>query len=844
MALYPEIVEQRDRGPDARRALHARLQVMLDRHGESAPVCVGRLQEHVAFLYVLDERYVELADWLDTYLAGPGHHTSVRSQLMLETQRGYALRKIGRRLEGARSAYRAASLADRAPAANGAKALITAGTVSRTLGEEAAAVAYFESALRLIADSLDTDPALLDLRGHAFSSLSILIDYQVLRAGAGAERDSLIGLLESYTAEALAVLSSDGAAAGNRAFVSNLSALAAAWRGDYALARERARPSRKLAERAGPMMPFAMYDTYLTEGRLAEAAGDSSEAEQGYQRARAEAVDRQSSSLEADALEHLGRLLEKQRRWDEAAGAYTAAIDRRELFRDRLGLDDWSSSTFANAQAPYRGLVRVRLAQGDAAGAFAVLDQTRARYLRDLRQHQDVRTHLTDDARAAVDSVSTQLSDARLAALSTSTVTEQAALRRRVSELQGQRARLTRSSPTGGDHRGIDLDALRRTLGDQRRTLVAYVIDDESGTAFVVRADTLVAIPLPATRSSVRRQLGAVGSPWGGRAPDPAFSLRALHDLYQDLVAPIRGWVLTDAVTIVPDAELATAPFAAFITTPADDFETAPYLLYDWTISTELAASLVGPRPSPTDKSVDVLAFGRTTFEAERSTWNTLGLEDLPNVGEEVSRITRRGKSVGYREEQATEAVFRKRAEQAHVVHIASHAEVRPELPLYSRIALSPGEGEDGVLHLYEILTANVNADLVVLSGCSTADGGRRDGEGLIGLQYGMRASGSGATLATLWPVADQATTELMGSFYDGLNRGLRKDEALRQAQLAYVASHRGVSASPFFWAAPVLSGSPAPVPFRSRSRWWLVAVGAALAGGLAWRLRPHCTDD
>ena len=845
VALYEDLVEQRDKGPEVRRGLMDRLRVLKDQYGETAPICLGRLQEHTAFLYVMDERYAEMETWIARYLEGAGAHTSVRSQIMLHNHRGYALRQLGRTLEGAQATFRAASFADRAEAVYGARALITAGYTARDLGEEGSATEYFESALRLIADSLESDPALLDQQGSALTSLSILTDQQIQRAGSDAERDSLIDLLDQRTSAALAVLSTEGQPAGHRAHVANLSALVAAWRGDMELARARMRSSRMLAERAGILMPMALWNTYITEGRIAELAGDLDGARTAYERARQEAIQQEETPNEADALEYLGRLDEREGDWTAAGVAYQAAIDRREIVRDRLGLGDWSASAFALMQDPYRGLARVRLAQGDAIGAFQVLDRTRARYLQDLRRHHSIRASLREGSRRAVDSLASLLSTARLRMLSAESTAERAALQEEVSVLQQNIERLTSRGVSPADNEAVDIMALQRVLAAENRTLISYMIGDDGGVAFIVRPDTLVAVSIPATTRRVREHLRAIGSPWNGRTQNLAFSLPPLHALYRDLVEPLRMWVTTSQVTIIPDGILTTAPFAIFLTAPAENYENAPYLLRDWAITTDLAAALVAVPATRGERGIDILAMGRSTFDSERSTWNDTGLVDLPNVNEEVSRVGRYGNTRVLEEGEATEVQFHQDASQARIIHLASHAQARPELPLYSRIMLHEGDGEDGILHLYEILNTPLQADLVVLSGCSTADGGRQNGEGLVGLQYGMRAAGSNATIATLWPVADQATATLMGSFYDGLKSGLGKDEALRQAQLAYLENHEGLAASPFYWAAPVLSGNPSPIPLRSRIPWAWLALGiAGVAGGLVWRFRSHPAND
>ena len=99
-------------------------------------------------------------------------------------------------------------------------------------------------------------------------------------------------------------------------------------------------------------------------------------------------------------------------------------------------------------------------------------------------------------------------------------------------------------------------------------------------------------------------------------------------------------------------------------------------------------------------------------------------------------------------------------------------------------------------------------------------------------LQYAFRAMGARSTVATLWPAADQPSVDLMRSFYQNLQDGQPKDVALRRARLAFLESNPK-QASPFFWAATTLYGSPAPLPFEAPSlvpfwAWWVLG----LAGG------------
>ncbi|MEL7523422.1 MAG: CHAT domain-containing protein, partial [Cyanobacteria bacterium J06553_1] len=93
---------------------------------------------------------------------------------------------------------------------------------------------------------------------------------------------------------------------------------------------------------------------------------------------------------------------------------------------------------------------------------------------------------------------------------------------------------------------------------------------------------------------------------------------------------------------------------------------------------------------------------------------------------------------------------------------------------------------------------------LLVLSACDTATGDRRAALGLAGVAV---RSGALSTLATLWQVNDDSTTELMKLFYQHLKHQ-SKAEALRQAQMDLWQRRDKDWEVPAFWSAYVMIGN------------------------------------
>jgi CHAT domain-containing protein len=142
-------------------------------------------------------------------------------------------------------------------------------------------------------------------------------------------------------------------------------------------------------------------------------------------------------------------------------------------------------------------------------------------------------------------------------------------------------------------------------------------------------------------------------------------------------------------------------------------------------------------------------------------------------------------------------------------IHFASHGFIDESHPERSGILFSrtPNSNEDGVLQMSEILCLKLNADLVTLSACSTGLGKLVNGEGFLGLTRAFFYAGARNVTVSLWNVNDSATSTLMKSYYQNLNRGLTKNAALRQAKLTLLRGSNASWRHPYFWAPFILVG-------------------------------------
>src|SRR5262249_40754650 len=122
-----------------------------------------------------------------------------------------------------------------------------------------------------------------------------------------------------------------------------------------------------------------------------------------------------------------------------------------------------------------------------------------------------------------------------------------------------------------------------------------------------------------------------------------------------------------------------------------------------------------------------------------------------------------------YLREQATEENVKAGVLGGHrIVHVASHGLLEPHYQALA-LTLNPDAKEDGFLLASEIADLKLDADLVVLSACQTANPPHPPAEPTAGLALALRSAGARRLVVSLWSVDDEATAKLMADFYKPL---------------------------------------------------------------------------
>lgn len=324
------------------------------------------------------------------------------------------------------------------------------------------------------------------------------------------------------------------------------------------------------------------------------------------------------------------------------------------------------------------------------------------------------------------------------------------------------------------------------------------------------------------------------------------------------LLGPVEKLAGIDRIYIVPDGSLASIPFAALRMTTAHDggAEHAPgRLISRFEVLTEPSESMLrvlisreGEAVSDLRKAPQIAVFADAVYSAndprvagsgarqseparatETLRWATeAGMAHLPRLAasrDEAKAIallngnSRTSIDLGFK--ATAETVRSKDWSQYAAVHFGVHALLNTERPAFSGVVLtmvSPkGQPRDGVLWLNDIYQLHMQVQLVVLSGCHTANGREIPGEGLEGLSRAFFLAGARGVMGSLWSVEDRETSLLMQKFYRHLLRErLAPAAALRKAQLATAAAER--TAAPYFWAGFALQGDGARPVMESKA--------------------------
>jgi len=343
----------------------------------------------------------------------------------------------------------------------------------------------------------------------------------------------------------------------------------------------------------------------------------------------------------------------------------------------------------------------------------------------------------------------------------------------------------------------LRLDDVRNDVAPDT-TLIAYFVSARAVHAWVVDRSEAHYVRLPIDQEGLRRIVcwaGSLASPAarGVRTLGECGDAASADDAFDQLIAPIQGWIRQRKLILIPHGVLHYVPFAALHNRAADR-----YLIDDFTLTYAPSASalrFLRAKESPVNGSA--LVLGDPTTMMSR----------LPGAAQEATAVARILGTTPYLGADAREALLYELHGKTDLVHLAAHGVYDPVNPLFSRIALASGGAHDGNLTVRDILSSVdlTGVNLVVLSACQSAVGARSGGDEVVGLTRALLYAGTPGVISTLWNIDDAASAGLMEDFYRRLAAGASVADALRHSQLSVKERYP----DPKYWAAFTLNGDP-----------------------------------
>lgn len=740
-----------------------------------------------------------------------------------------------------------------------AQALIGLGEVHQLIGDLDDAERWFNDALE---------------QGCAAHDLNLQFRVQVMLASVAADRENakqmgdrtqaalgtLRTLLQEWFASRAATgfpLTPDGAVA------LQMLGEVEAWRGNVASAIIDAKLALALHRVASRTSPSALSDISLDLSHLALAYTQAERLDEAWRiLEEARGVDsRIHDRNDYLLLNQMGSVRAREGRLDEALALHAQAIDVLERIGRQqraggvhLSLREQTVSFYLDAVSVLLKDQAKHPAQSNATQAWQYLERGHAQTLLELltEAHDPGAGRLRGIARALAEQTPRRSQTDRT--LDDAIAREQAAL-----SASSSLAVTTTGRPVESPHIASIADV--QGILDDHTIVLEYAFGETVGGEDVAalwlitrHGVRLTALPR-ANRIAdlVTRYRETLKSPLFG-ADDIKNHVRLGQRLHQLLLLPAAEDIKHgEHIIVIPAGALHSLPFETLIGlrrggpgSRSPTLQSVRYVGKQHAVSYAPSASILvflakrrsAPKPEGRRTQVPLLAFGDPLHTSSpepgpvgsdaRSHHESMSQDfpRLPYSADEVERIASLydlqadADAINLRERATKRRLEAMDLTRYRILHFATHAVagdgvqwVKTNQP--TLVLSSPAAEDDPLLTMSDIFDLHLDADLVVLSACNTAQGKLYRGEGLVGLASAFLYAGSQSVVASLWPVNDQSTSLFMEAFYRRLRGGTPKAEALRLArnetmertvQSAAVGGDQSLAA-PYFWAPFVLIG-------------------------------------
>lgn len=583
------------------------------------------------------------------------------------------------------------------------------------------------------------------------------------------------------------------------------------WRAQLLTRQQQFSTAQELAQRAAEIFEKQQVPARAANARVLSAQSwlelaEPAPALQEAQKALDEIEGYHAPWVSYQCYNTLGRLKELNGSLDDAEQLYTKAIDQMESLRGNIRLDEMRMSFGRDKYQVYENMVNLKLAKGDKHAAFQFVERSKSRTLIDLLEKnletvwdtgadESPRLQRIRKIREELNIFYSRLNEvgatARAAAADTITQDEISRREQELVELLREVGSEKSGWATLQSMKIPSIDEVNEMLRPDEVLVEYYTIGDRF-QAFVIGHKTLHVVRDLTTTKAVRTSLQRLTFQLGKfyLAPDYVQKhitdklLRAtqhhLHELYTQLIEPIKDYIGGGSLVFVPHHLLHYLPFQAL-------YDGTNYLIDSFDIARAPSTSVL---KVCRDKKIQ---------KTEQDLVLAVADEMTPHINEEVEALRKLlPKGLFFVGSEAREDKLRRYGQTAGKLHIAAHGIFRADNPMFSSLRLG-----DSWLNLFDIFNLQLGAELTVLSACETGMSAVWEGDELLGLARGFLYAGTPSLVVSLWTVNDRSTALLMQHFYEGLQNGISKAAALQDAVLKVKA----IFPHPYYWAPFILMG-------------------------------------
>jgi hypothetical protein len=512
-----------------------------------------------------------------------------------------------------------------------------------------------------------------------------------------------------------------------------------------------------------------------------------------------EAEAQEQQNIELSALNTLGKLARTQGDNKKAKEYFKRAVALVESLRAPLAAEEFRMAFLANKLEPFENLASVYIGEKRFRQAFLFTEKARSRALAEIlagggdNQASDIPPQFAEKLSNLREELNWYYSRLNRAADKEISALEYD-VRRREKEISGLMRQIESTAARGGGRGAaarIDLKKLQEQLGDQQ-VLLEFVEIEGVFSVFVVDKMNVRFVEGLAATEQIAELLEGLQFQFGALRYGKAFREKYaemllkrtdsyFEKLYYLLIAPLRKYIHKyNKLVIVPAGLLYYVPFAAV--------GSGSYLIdhHDEIVHCPSAAVWQTLQEKPRRKPKNALLIGYAD-------------ETIPKVNREIKSLEQILPSpTSFTGKAATFDAYTKNAPRFDLLHLACHGQFRPENPMFSSLHLA-----DGWITVRDICAQRLRASLVTLSACETGMNRIFAGDEILGLARGFLSAGASSLVLSLWTVDDEATEQLMRSFYENLQRGQTAAASLKIAQSKFINS----DPHPYFWSSFILIG-------------------------------------